>query len=215
MSNKTKQKQKAKVVEDLTFGLKNKNKSKVVQKYCKEVSNRVMYSDVKGGAKAVEEANRQKKAAKAEKEAEDEFLKDLFKQVQGVATAGAEGYEDEDYKKKESNINLYEDPRTPLGKAPDTIITCQHFVKAVEKDLYGFNWVCPGGGDNCGYMHRLPMGYVLIRDKDKKKDDESEGEVLTLEEKIEEERRALPSEGLTPVTLESFKKWKEEKAKKK
>ena len=64
-------------------------------------------------------------------------------------------------------------------------------------------------------MHRLPMGYVLIRDKDKKKDDESEGEVLTLEEKIEEERRALPSEGLTPVTLESFKKWKEEKAKKK
>lgn len=47
MSNKTKQKQKAKVVEDLTFGLKNKNKSKVVQKYCKEVQNRVMFSDVK------------------------------------------------------------------------------------------------------------------------------------------------------------------------
>lgn len=47
MSNKTKQKQKAKVVEDLTFGLKNKNKSKVVQKYCKEVNNRVMYGDVK------------------------------------------------------------------------------------------------------------------------------------------------------------------------
>lgn len=32
-SKKTEQKQKAKVVEDLTFGLKNKNKSKVVQKY--------------------------------------------------------------------------------------------------------------------------------------------------------------------------------------
>lgn len=47
MSNKTKQKQKAKVVEDLTFGLKNKNKSKVVQKYCKEVNNRVMFGDVK------------------------------------------------------------------------------------------------------------------------------------------------------------------------
>lgn len=31
-SKKTEQKQKAKVVEDLTFGLKNKNKSKVVQK---------------------------------------------------------------------------------------------------------------------------------------------------------------------------------------
>lgn len=35
------------MVEDLTFGLKNKNKSKVVQKYCKEVTNRVMYQDVK------------------------------------------------------------------------------------------------------------------------------------------------------------------------
>ena len=46
-SNKTTQKKKAKAVEDLTFGLKNKNKSKVVQKYCKEVNNRVMYSDVK------------------------------------------------------------------------------------------------------------------------------------------------------------------------
>lgn len=34
-------------MEDLTFGLKNKNKSKVVQKYCKEVQNRVMYQDVK------------------------------------------------------------------------------------------------------------------------------------------------------------------------
>ncbi len=31
-SKKTEQKQKAKVVEDLTFGLKNKNKSKTVQK---------------------------------------------------------------------------------------------------------------------------------------------------------------------------------------
>lgn len=84
---------------------------------------------------------------------------------------------------KESNIDIYTDPRTKTGKAPDTIITCQHFIKAVEKDLYGFNWVCPVAGDACGYMHRLPMGYVLIRDKEKnKKDDDSDTEVLTLEE---------------------------------
>ena len=52
--------------------------------------------------------------------------------------------------------------------------------------------------------------------KDKKKiADEEKEEVIPLEEQIEEERRALPSEGLTPVTLESFKKWKEEKARKK
>ena len=35
---------------------------------------------------------------------------------------------------------------------------------------------------------------------------------MTLEEKIEEERAALPSEGLTPVTLETFNKWKEDRA---
>jgi hypothetical protein len=116
---------------------------------------------------------------------------------------------------KESNIDIYADPRSKVGKAPvDTIITCQHFVKAVEKDLYGFNWVCPNNGDACQYMHRLPPGYILTKDKKKNPDDE-EKEVIPLEEQIEEERRALPSEGLTPVTLESFKKWKEEKARKK
>lgn len=36
-----------------------------------------------------------------------------------------------------------------------------------------------------------------------------------LEELIEEERRKLPTTGLTPVTAESFARWKEEKAKRK
>ena len=38
---------------------------------------------------------------------------------------------------------------------------------------------------------------------------------MTFEEKIEEERAALPTEGLTPVTLDSFKAWKLRKAQKK
>lgn len=38
---------------------------------------------------------------------------------------------------------------------------------------------------------------------------------MTLEEKIEEERLKLGSEGLTPVTLESFKEWKKRKAERK
>ena len=46
-SNKTINKKKEKVIEDLTFGLKNKNKSKVVQKYVQEVTNKVKYNDVK------------------------------------------------------------------------------------------------------------------------------------------------------------------------
>ena len=56
----------------------------------------------------------------------------------------------------QSRIDIYADPRVKLGKVPDTIITCKHFVEAVEKDLYGFNWHCPNNGDDCNYMHRLP-----------------------------------------------------------
>jgi hypothetical protein len=37
----------------------------------------------------------------------------------------------------------------------------------------------------------------------------------TLEEQIEEERLKLPTEGLTPVTLETFMDWKKRKAERK
>lgn len=46
-SKKTENKAKAKVVEDLTFGLKNKNKSAKVQQYVKQVSNTVMHGQTK------------------------------------------------------------------------------------------------------------------------------------------------------------------------
>ena len=41
-SAKTLNKEKVKLVEDKTFGLKNKNKSKAVQKYVAGVTNQVM-----------------------------------------------------------------------------------------------------------------------------------------------------------------------------
>ena len=57
----------------------------------------------------------------------------------------------------------------------------------------------------------LPQGYVLNRDRTAQEDDDDEDE-MTLEEKIEEERAQLPSDGLTPVTFETFMKWKADKA---
>jgi hypothetical protein len=62
---------------------------------------------------------------------------------------------------KQAGIDIYQDPRAKSGKVPDTIITCKSFIDAVEKNLYGFNWVCPDGGDECKYRHMLPAGYVL------------------------------------------------------
>lgn len=46
-STKTQNKEKAKTINDLTFGLKNKNKSKVVQNYVKEVTSKVTFANVK------------------------------------------------------------------------------------------------------------------------------------------------------------------------
>lgn len=45
--------------------------------------------------------------------------------------------------------------------------------------------------------------------------DEDSDEELTLEEKIEQERHQLPSEGLIPVTLDTFLKWKADRAQRK
>ena len=50
-TTKTVNKEKMKVVEDRTFGLKNKNKSKAVQGYCKQVKSVIM----DGGTKKVSE----------------------------------------------------------------------------------------------------------------------------------------------------------------
>ena len=50
-------------------------------------------------------------------------------------------------------------------------------------------------------MHCVPEGYVIKKDV---KPVEEEGEKQKIEDQIEEQRAALPSEGLTPVTFESF-----------
>ena len=106
---------------------------------------------------------------------------------------------------KSAKIDIYTDPRDRVAKPIErTDIICQHFLDAVEKNLYGWLWECPNNGEKCIYTHALPAGYVLNREKKEQErallagDDSDE---QTLEEKIEEERAALPNEGLTPVTL--------------
>ncbi|MCJ1454946.1 hypothetical protein MMC28_005299 [Mycoblastus sanguinarius] len=99
-----------------------------------------------------------------------------------------------------------------------TEIVCKFFVNAVEEGKYGWFWTCPKGGDKCMYKHSLPPGFVLKtkeqRAAEKALMDKSPLKTLTLEDFLESERHKLTGT-LTPVTPESFTKWKKERLDKK
>ena len=97
-------------------------------------------------------------------------------------------------------------------------IVCKYFIEAVENGKYGWFWTCPNGGDNCKYKHSLPPGFVLKtkeqRAAEKALADKSPLNTLTLEDWLETERHKLTGD-LTPVTEETFAKWKKERVDKK
>eukprot|EP00586_Coscinodiscus_wailesii_P021908 CAMPEP_0172496872 /NCGR_PEP_ID=MMETSP1066-20121228/94377_1 /TAXON_ID=671091 /ORGANISM="Coscinodiscus wailesii, Strain CCMP2513" /LENGTH=300 /DNA_ID=CAMNT_0013269399 /DNA_START=48 /DNA_END=950 /DNA_ORIENTATION=+ len=77
-SKKADQKKKEKILEDKTFGLKNKNKSKVVQARIKSVEKNVMNSGDPKMRKMEEQRRQAKAAAKARKKAETNERDALF-----------------------------------------------------------------------------------------------------------------------------------------
>lgn len=186
-SKKTEQKKKEKIIEDKTFGLKNKNKSKTVQSYVKSVSAQVLNQNQRGG---MEKLKQEEYKAKEEKKKDLEakaLLASLFKGVSSIQQSKLNEGEDpksvlcayfkagvcEKGKKckfshdmaldgKAAKIDVYTDPRDRKGKDPSRIdIPCSHFIDTVEKGLYGWLWECPNGGEKCKYTHALPPGFVL------------------------------------------------------
>ena len=79
-SKKTEAKAKAKIIEDKTFGLKNKNKSSKVNKYISQVEATVKGGQDRQARKAEEEVKRQKEAKK-EADREKAELAKIFKPV--------------------------------------------------------------------------------------------------------------------------------------
>ncbi|KAF4549151.1 putative translation machinery-associated protein 46 [Elsinoe fawcettii] len=126
--------------------------------------------------------------------------------------------EEEDEKKKDDMADWDEEklrnvvlskhgnPKTTTDKV------CKYFIEAVENGKYGWFWTCPNGGDKCMYRHSLPAGFVLKtkeqRAAEKALMDKSPLATLTLEDFLESERHKLTGT-LTPVTEESFAKWKQ------
>ncbi|KAF2401144.1 hypothetical protein EJ06DRAFT_529299 [Trichodelitschia bisporula] len=89
---------------------------------------------------------------------------------------------------------------------------CKFFIAAIEDGKYGWFWTCPNGGDKCMYRHSLPPGFVIKtkeqRAAEKALMDKSPLATLTLEDFLESERHKLTGT-LTPVTPETFAKWKQ------
>jgi len=248
-SKKVVAKEKQKIIEDKTFGLKNKKSAKV-QKYVAGVQNQVN----QGGQKKKKPEEPQKKKKEVEQEKKEE-LSVLFKPVVsaqkvpvgvdpksilcehfklGTCTKGAKCKfsHDLEISRKVEKIDIYSDTRDDerlldtmdkwdqekleqVVSSKDTTITnkqtdivCKYFLEAIETKKYGWFWVCPNQGEKCTYRHRLPPGFQL---KTKKKEEENDEEKDLLEDFIENKRKELKTG--TPVTLELFKKWKEEKRK--
>ncbi|OAQ73268.1 translation machinery-associated protein 46 [Pochonia chlamydosporia 170] len=138
--------------------------------------------------------------------------------------ADTRGQEEEDKKKQETSAEWDEEQlrKVVLSKKGNQQTTtekvCKYFISAIEDGKYGWFWVCPNGGDKCMYRHALPPGFVLKtkeqRAAEKALMDKSPLKTLTLEDFLESERHKLTGT-LTPVTPESFAKWKKERLDKK
>eukprot|EP01095_Lingulamoeba_sp_RSL-Kostka_P014398 TRINITY_DN626_c0_g2_i1.p1 TRINITY_DN626_c0_g2~~TRINITY_DN626_c0_g2_i1.p1 ORF type:complete len:365 (-),score=160.89 TRINITY_DN626_c0_g2_i1:202-1296(-) len=234
--NKNQQKQVVnRMVEDKTFGLKNKNKSKKVQRYVDQVQKQAELRAYgkKKNKKEVETSNRDLNVLNpliggVKKGVDPKSQLCPFFKI-GACTKGSKCKysHDKAISRKVEKIDIYTDRREVeeeelndwdqseledavkkkhSGQRCKTTIICKHFIEAVETRRYGWFWECPNGGEKCQYVHALPPDYVLKRDKRKK---EKLEEQESLEEKLEKQRAQIKT--TTPLTLELFLQWKEKK----
>eukprot|EP01054_Gregarina_sp_Poly1_P010233 Gregarina_sp_Poly_1__10232@NODE_710_length_6658_cov_139_932484_g537_i0_p2_GENE_NODE_710_length_6658_cov_139_932484_g537_i0NODE_710_length_6658_cov_139_932484_g537_i0_p2_ORF_typecomplete_len351_score101_29DFRP_C/PF16543_5/1_8e04DFRP_C/PF16543_5/1_5e20DFRP_C/PF16543_5/2e03zfCCCH_2/PF14608_6/0_00793H/PF02829_14/0_063H/PF02829_14/5_2e033H/PF02829_14/7_7e03zfCCCH_4/PF18044_1/1_2zfCCCH/PF00642_24/1_6Cytochrome_P460/PF16694_5/40_NODE_710_length_6658_cov_139_932484_g537_i045655617 len=222
---KAEEKKKAKIIEDKTFGLKNKNKSKAVQKYIRSVQQQVTGGKMKSETQIAQEEHEKKELKKAQQK-QAALLAALTKGTENMKKVAddqknpqqiKEGqlidvYVDQRDQKKQENMDDWDQAKLEQvvktkhgGQKPTTDIVCKFFLDALEKRLYGWFWQCPNG-EMCQYKHCLPPGYVL---KKKEVDPvEADEDEEPIEEQIERERAELPISSGTPVTLETFLAWK-------
>ncbi|KAJ3486750.1 hypothetical protein NLG97_g6554 [Lecanicillium saksenae] len=255
----------SKIVEDRTFGMKNK-KGASAQKQIAQ-----MTSNLKGSGSAEQ---KKKEAEKAQREREKKAAEDAKKEAALLLGRPAQVQKipfgvdpktvvcifwkkgdcekgkkckfahDLSVERKTEKKNLYTDERKDeeetkkqetsadwdeeklrsvvLSKKGNQKTTtdkvCKFFVSAIEDGKYGWFWICPNGGDKCMYKHALPPGFILKtkeqRAAEKALLDKSPLRTLTLEDFLESERHKLTGT-LTPVTPESFAKWKKDRLDKK
>ncbi|KAK7031172.1 Translation machinery-associated protein 46 [Paramarasmius palmivorus] len=109
-------------------------------------------------------------------------------------------------------LSKHGNPRTTTDASTILQIVCKYFIEAIENQKFGWFWECPNG-DGCQYRHALPPGFVLKSQK-KAADEAAKANIISLEDFLEVERHKLGS-NLTPVTPETFAKWKKTRMDKK
>ncbi|CAK85390.1 unnamed protein product (macronuclear) [Paramecium tetraurelia] len=159
MSKKSEKKKQEKIIEDRTFGLKNKNKSKQVQNFCKGVAQQVKHSGVSLSKLQSEEYERKK--IERQLEEEDRLMQSLYKTVEKVKEEESEEEVDpksilcEYYKQglcqkgkkcmyshdmsleqKTAMLDLYTDQREQMGDEWDS---CQNWDEKTLKDIVEAN----------------------------------------------------------------------------
>ncbi|KAJ3310474.1 hypothetical protein HDV04_004973 [Boothiomyces sp. JEL0838] len=258
---------KQKIVEDKTFGLKNKNKSSKVKKYVEEVTKQVHIAGDRKQREAQEKARQDQLMRKKMEEEKKKEMAELFNSViiqqkvpfgvdpktvlcahfkAGKCQKGdrCKFSHDLNVERKSQKANIYQDVReeSKEDKEKDTMenwdqtkledaikqresgrenlnrateIVCKYFIEAIETQKYGWFWDCPNGV-TCKYRHALPPGFVLKKketEQERREREEYEKKnEITIEEFLEKERHSL-GPNLTPVTAESFAKWKAERTK--
>lgn len=139
--------------------------------------------------------------------------KDLYEDTRQTEKEEKEQDKMEDWdeeKLRKVVLSKHGNPRTTTEKV------CKYFIQAIEDGKYGWFWTCPNGGDKCMYKHSLPPGFV-IKTKEQRASERAAADkapTLSLEDFLESERHKLTGT-LTPVTPETFAKWKKERMDKK
>ena len=211
-SKKALQKKKEKLLEDKTFGLKNKNKSAKVQSYVNSQKANIMNTGTTALTRKLEEQKKQEKLAKKAlmkaKKAEQEAL--FGEALMAVSKKGGNKF-DSKSGKVEAKGRDHDDGKEKGGTSRAMKMMFQMDAKEMEERLKE-DVSTPSWSSYHFYLFSTHQTNSTVS---------KPNYVPTLEDKVEAERQKklaeLKASGKkgTPVTEASFKEWQERKRKRK
>lgn len=227
--DKKKQQEREKIAVDKTFGMKNKNKSKVVQKYIKSIQQNAAGAP-KGGQEQAKREEKEKKQADVQQKA---LMNSLFNMQTDKKGRAYDAQAKKKAKEAEEEAiaagkKLKDEIRKEIIEGIANTIRLTNPKQGIRMSELGGHQIILALKDKHADTFKTISLLLFIKAQDKVfwvDDRESSNPTLRcqedvdaevapderpIEEIIEERRRALPPGG-TPVNPETFKAWKEKK----